>query len=122
VTALANGIETLRRVVSETASGDHAQLDDAIDLAVFQDPEVVSRPGADAIDHVSVTPAEPTTVEDLEGILGPARRLPRNPSGGSRTVIFGETVPDEGESGATVLAEVDEEGRVSRLIVRADTF
>jgi hypothetical protein len=122
VTALANGIETLRRVVSETASGDHAQLDDAIDLAVFQDPEVVSRPGADAIDHVSVTPAEPTTVEDLEGILGPARRLPRNPSSGSRTVIFEETVPDEGESGATVLAEVDQEGRVSRLIVRADTF
>ena len=78
-------------------------------------------PGGYSLDHVKVVPAEPLRVTDLEAILGPARRLPRAPSPGhARTVLFEQTVPEEGSAGATVLAEVDDEDRVSRVIVRAD--
>lgn len=70
----------------------------------------------------TATPAVPVAVADLEKILGAARRLPRNPSGGDRTVLFIGTVPAEGESGATVLAEIDDDDRVRRVIVRADAF
>lgn len=122
MTTLADAIEVLRRAVSTAESGDRADIADAVDMPVFKDPDIVERPGERAIDHISVAPAEPTTVDELEAVLGPARRLPRSPSGGRRTVIFGQTVPGEGESGATVLAEVDEEGHVRRLIVRADAF
>lgn len=122
MTTLADAIEALRSAVSEAASGDRATVGDAVDAATFEEPEIVTVPGRGSIDHVSVKPAEPTTVEMLEGILGPARRLPRRPAGGSRTVLFGDTLPGEGESGATVLAEIDEDDHVSRLIVRADAF
>jgi hypothetical protein len=122
VTAIADAIEDLRRAVSQDASGDPSQVDDVVDKAVFENAEVVRRPADHAIDFVSVAPTEPTTVEDLEAVLGPARPLPRNPSGGLRNVIFEKTVPGEGESGATVLAQVEEDGRVRRLIVRSDAF
>jgi hypothetical protein len=122
MTTIAEAIEALRHAVSEAASGERAAIGDAIDRAAFKDAAIVAVPGDDTIGHVSVTPSELTTVEQLEGILGPARRLPRNPSGGLRTVLFGDTLPGDGEAGATVLAEVDEEGRVRRLIVRADAF
>jgi hypothetical protein len=46
----------------------------------------------------------------------------RLPPGGGRTAIFGDTLPEVGESGATSFAEVDEDGRARRLIVRADAF
>ena len=46
---------------------------------------------------------------------------PRSPGiGQPLTVLFEQTVPEEGSTGATVLAEVDDEDRVARLIVRAD--
>jgi hypothetical protein len=78
-------------------------------------------PGGHSLDHVKVVPAEPLRVTDLEAVLGPARRLPRAPSPGHpRTVLFEQTVPEDGCVGATVLAEVDDKDRVSRVIVRAD--
>ena len=122
MTRLADAIATLRDAVGGSAPADETAVADAIDDHAFNDPEVVFAPGEGSLAHVSVTPIEPTTVEDLEGILGPARRLPRDPSGGSRTVMFGDTLPSEGESGATVLAEVDEDDLVGRIIIRADAF
>jgi hypothetical protein len=122
VTTLADAIEALRRAVTAAGSGNRADVADAVEDPAFKDPDIVEGPGECAIDHISVALAEPTTIDALEGLLGPARRLPRSPSGDRRTVIFGQTVPEDGESGATILAEVDEEGHVSRLIVRADAF
>jgi hypothetical protein len=37
-------------------------------------------------------------------------------------VIFDRTLPDEGTSGATVLAEVNDDGVVDSLIVRLDRY
>ncbi len=122
MTAIGEAIEALRAAVSAGASGDRAAVGTAIEGGAFADPDIVAGNGGHGIDHVSVRPAEPTTVAQLEAILGPARRLPRSPSGGLRTVLFGETLPAEGEAGATVLAEIDEDDEVSRLIVRADAF
>lgn len=121
MTTLTDAIEALRAAVSGSESADRETIVAALDAGVFEDPEIVAVPGERTLAHVSVRPAEPTSVADLEEILGPARRLPREPSGG-RTVMFTDTLPGEGESGATVLAEVDEDDRVSLLIVRADTF
>jgi hypothetical protein len=122
VTTLAEAIEALRGAVSEAASGEEVAVGDAIDAAAFKDPEIVTVPGDRTIGHVNVTPIASTTLDELEAILGPGRRLPRNPSGGPGTVMFIDTLPGEGESGATVLAEVDVDGRVRRLTVRADAF
>ncbi len=122
MTTLADAIAALQDAVSGAVPGDEAEVRDAVDQAAFTDPAVVAVPGERSIRYVSVSPIEPTSVEELEGILGPASRLPRNPSGGSRTVMFGDTLPGEGESGATVLAEVDEDDRVGRIVIRADAF
>jgi hypothetical protein len=121
MTKLAEAIDALRSAVSGSKSADRTTVRAAVDADAFEDPEIVAVPGERALAHVSVRPAEPITVADLEKILGPGRRLPREPSGG-RTVMFTDTLPGDGESGATVLAEVDEDGRVNRLIIRADTF
>ena len=122
MTTLARAIQALRDAVAGSESGDRAEVGNAIDGAAFRDPEIVTVPGEQTLAHVSVTPIEPTTVQELETSLGPARRLPRDPSGGMRTVMFLDTLPGDGESGATVLAEADEDDRVSRIIIRADTF
>jgi hypothetical protein len=122
VRKLEKAIDALRSAVSGPESDDRDTVRDAVDAEVFEDTDVVAVPGERTIAHVSVRPAKRITVDDLEEILGRAHGLPREPSGGDRTVMFTDTLPREGESGATVLAEVDEGGRVSRLIVRADTF
>ena len=122
MTTLADAIAALRSAVSRPDAADRAAVRDAVDRSVFSDPDVVTVPGEETIAHVAVTPIRSATIAKLERILGPAHRLPRGPSGGARTVMFRDTLPDEGEAGATVLAEVDDDGRVSRLIIRADTF
>jgi hypothetical protein len=122
VTNLADAIDALRSAVCSPDSGESEAVHAAVDPSVFADADVVSVPDEETLAHVSVTLREPATIEELEATLGPARRLPRSPSGGARTVLFDDTLPAEGESGATVLAEVDDDDRVSRLIIRADSF
>lgn len=75
------------------------------------------------VDHVVVTPRGTVRLSELEKELGPARPLPRRPDGGgTRTVLFDRTLPDAGTTGATVLAEVNDDGAVERLIVRQDRY
>ncbi len=69
---------------------------------------------------VTVDVAGPLELADLEAAYGSASRLPRRPSGGRRTVQFPATIPAEGSTGATVLAELDESGRAVRIIIRRD--
>jgi hypothetical protein len=126
VSDLSDALETLRAAVAAAATGSSDESGDegvrgALETSAFDSPEVVSVPKGYSLDHVKVVPAEPLRVSDLEAVLGPARRLPRTPSPGhARTVLFEQTVPEEGSAGATVLAEVDDDDRVTRLIVRAD--
>lgn len=122
MTRLADAIDALRAAVSAGGAGDREAVSAAVDAASFEDPEIIVAPGQVTVDHVIVQPANPVTVEELEELLGPASPLPLDPSGGASTVLFGDTLPGEGESGATVLAEVDDDGRIDRLIVRADAF
>jgi hypothetical protein len=111
VTTLADAIARLRDGVAAGGSGAPRSVADT----VFRDPHF-------EFGNATVTPIGSTTVGDLEEILGTARRLPRNPSGGDRTVLFVDTLPAEGGSGATVLAEIDDDDRVRRVIVRADSY
>lgn len=114
MTALADAITRLRDAVSAARDGA-LRVADTVDASVFRDPQVESG-------TVVVTPIGPATVSELERLLGPARRLPRNPAGGDCTVLFVDTLPAAGGSGATVLAEIDDDDRVRRLIVRADSY
>ncbi|HVM10001.1 MAG TPA: hypothetical protein VM345_16160 [Acidimicrobiales bacterium] len=83
----------------------------------------VARSAAGTLRHVTVELTEPHDVSDLEEILGAAHELPRATSPSSaRRVQFDDTVPDEGEVGATVLAELDGGGRVSSLLIRRDEY
>lgn len=123
MTALTDALQALRGLVAEAAGGADVDLRPALDSPEFAQADVSTVPRKDAIDHVRVKLAAPVTVEELEGVWGPAHPLPRLPSGGStRTVMFDSTLPGEGESGATVLAEADDKGCIESLIVRADTF
>lgn len=117
---LAAAMEALRDAV---AVGDPDAVERAAADGAFGSADLATVPGGDELAHVSLAPADELRVSDLEAILGPVRRLPRPPAIGSpRTVLFERTMPEEGTAGATVLAEVDDEDRVSRLIVRADRY
>ena len=120
---LREAIEALRAAVGEAAGGAGEdggdRIAEALDSGAFASSEVATA-GDGTPDNVSVEIAAPVRVSDLEPWLGPVRRLPRDPGiGRPRTVLFEQTVPKEGSAGATVLAEVDDEDRVARLIVRA---
>ena len=125
MTGLLDALETLRAAVSESAVGGVGRdaVTAALDTAAFRSAEVVTVPGEGSVDFVSVVPAGEVRLSDLEAVLGPASRLPLGPSiGEPASVQFDATVPGDGSAGATVLAEVDEEDLVTRLIVRADRF
>ncbi|MFC4554331.1 hypothetical protein [Georgenia faecalis] len=81
----------------------------------------VATASTDADGLLTLDLAEPVDLAALAAALGPARALPTNPAGGRALVLFGETLPDEGERGVTVLAEVDGETAV-RLLLRPDAF
>ena len=85
MTAVADAIARLRDAVAAARGGALLLAADTVDTGVFRDPQVESG-------TVVVTPIGPATVSELEGFLGPARRLPRNPAGGDRTVLFVDTL------------------------------
>jgi hypothetical protein len=121
---LTDAIGGLRAAVTASArSGDETALAVALEAAAFGRSAVSRVPGEQTLDHVSVELTRPVALAELEGLLGPAHSLPRRPEGrAARSVLFADTLPAEGESGATVLGELDGDGRVARLIVRADAF
>jgi hypothetical protein len=123
MTDLAAALGGLREVVAACAAGRAADVAAVLDRPEFASTERHEWPGRDALAHVTVDLAEPVALAELEELFGPSRALPRRPEGGTaRTMIFDDTLPDEGESGATVLAEADDEGIVRRLTIRADSF
>ena len=122
MSSLPEAIRALRDAVAGSA-GETVDVDAAVDPTVFGPAEVTMVPGMAAIDHLATRPVGALDVAQLEAILGVSRKLPRRPSGGAtRTVLFEDTIPDPGKSGTTVLAEVDDAGRVQRLVVRADAL
>lgn len=122
MTALATAVDGLCAAVRAAARGEEADVRAAAEQAAFVEVQVRSVPGEAILDHVVVRLADAVPLAELERLLGPGRFLPRRPSGGRRTALFDRTLPGEGESGATVLAEVDAEGLVHGLTVRADRF
>lgn len=121
--SVGDALDALRGLVADAASGKEVDLHTALDSPEFEHADVSTVPGGESIDHVRVRLASAVPLAQLEDRFGPAKSLPRRPSGGStRTVMFESTLPGDGESGATVLAEVDDHGRASAVIVRADTF
>ncbi|ROR93999.1 hypothetical protein EDD28_3428 [Salana multivorans] len=82
--------------------------------------------GADGtVRTIRLTLADPRPLAAFEAELGAARRLPRQGPGRPVRWIFPDTLPSEGETGATVLAETDGDGGadaplVARLLLRRD--
>jgi len=119
VTAFVRTVEALRASLAADSPEAPADLDAG------------SGPGTLAALHVTrghdgraalvvLTPARPAAIAGLAAVFGAAAPLPRRPSGGARTVIFRATLPPDGESGVTVLAELDERGRAARVLLRRD--
>jgi hypothetical protein len=119
VTPLVQTIEALRAAIAADSPDAPADLDAAPGreaLAALH----VTRDQAGRVALVSLAPARPTTLAGLAAAFGDATPLPRRPSGGTRTVLFGATLPADGESGVTVLAELDRHGHAARVLLRRD--
>jgi hypothetical protein len=123
MTAIGDALARLRAAVEAGAAASGSGIRGAVSGGAFEAPEIASVPGGTALDHVSVRPVDRLTIADLEAELGPATRLPARPTPGApRTFLFPGTFPAEGATGATVLAEADPDGLVSRVIVRRDVL
>ncbi len=123
MTATVEAIFALCTSVSEATSAEEEALRGASTSPAFAVIEIVRIPGEVSLDHVAVQLAEPVRLPELEAAFGPGRKLPTRPDGGSmRTVIFDDTVPAEGSTGATLLADVQGSDLVVRLVVRRDVL
>ncbi|HLG11969.1 MAG TPA: hypothetical protein VI876_09435 [Dehalococcoidia bacterium] len=104
-------------------SADDEALRAASGSPAFRSAEVVRVPGERTLDHVTVQLAAAIALRELEAAFGPGRELPLSPEGGSlRTVIFDGTMPAAGATGATLLAEVGEDGLARSVVVRRDVL
>jgi len=116
-------IQGLRAAVAGAARAEDEGVRRQCASSAFAEWQIARVPNEDAIAHVAVRLAEPLPLSDLEEAFGQARRLPARPEGGStRSVIFERTLPAEGSAGATLLAEVEENGFVRRLVIRRDVL
>jgi hypothetical protein len=123
MSAMGDAIDALRGAVMAAEAASAAGIPEALAGGLFEAPEIVAVPGEATLDHVSVRPVNRMTIDDLTAEVGQPRRLPARPSPhATRTVLFPGTLPAERSIGATVLAEVDADGLVSRLIVRRDVL
>ena len=78
----------------------------------------VTEPAAGAV-RLDLT--EPVAMAALETALGAARRLPRSGPGRPARWLFPDTLPPDGETGATVLAESEDDGAtVARILLRRE--
>jgi hypothetical protein len=123
VTAVVDAVTALRSAVIAAAGADDEALRLRTVSPAFASAQVVRVPGERTLDHVTVQLAEPVGLPELEAAFGPGRELPLSPEGGSmRTLIFDATMPAVNSTGATLLAEVQEDGRVVRLVIRRDVL
>ena len=123
MTTAVEAIKALRAAVTRATQADDEAMRDPSASPAFTAVEVVRVPGEASLGHVTVRLAEPVKLAELEAAFGPARRLPRRPEGGpARTVIFDETIPAENSAGATLLADVQGDDVVSRVVVRRDVL
>jgi hypothetical protein len=123
MTAVVDAIEALRAAVIEVAGADDEVVRARSAAPAFKSAEVVRALGERTLDHVTVQLAEPVGLRELEAAFGPGRELPLSPEGGSmRTVIFDSTMPAAGSAGATLLAEVREDGLAARVVIRRDVL
>ncbi|HEY7467435.1 MAG TPA: hypothetical protein VIB47_12155 [Dehalococcoidia bacterium] len=123
MTAVVDAVTALRAAVIAAAGADDEALRLRTVSPAFASAQVVRVPGERTLDHVTVQLAEPVGLPELEAAFGPGRELPLSPEGGSmRTLIFDATMPAENSTGATLLAEVQEDGRVVRLVIRRDVL
>lgn len=107
--AMASGAKTLPAGTSDRLRGLAASA-----------PDVRIEDGL--VSLVAVAPVSPLGLADLEAAFGSAARVPRLPDSGRQIVMFAATLPAEGEAGGTVLAELDEAGDVTRVLIRRDEF
>ena len=123
MTTAVEAIKALRATVTRATRADDEAMRAPSASAAFAAVEVVRVPGEASLGHVTVRLAEPVKLAELEAAFGPARRLPRRPEGGpARTVIFDATIPAENSAGATLLADVQGDDVVSRVVVRRDVL
>jgi hypothetical protein len=123
VTAVVDAGTAVRAAVIAAAGADDEALRLRTVSPAFASAHVVRVPGERTLDHVTVQLAEPVGLPELEAAFGPGRELPLSPEGGSmRTLIFDATMPAVNSTGATLLAEVQEDGRVVRLVIRRDVL
>lgn len=123
MTAVVDAVTALRAAVIAAAGADDEALRLRTVSPAFASAQVVRVPGERTLDHVTVQLAEPVGLPELEAAFGPGRELPLSPEGGSmRTLIFDATMPAVNSTGATLLAEVQEDGRVVRLVIRRDVL
>jgi hypothetical protein len=119
VTTFVRTLEALRAAVANESVGAPADLDAVPGrgtLAALQ----VTRDAAGRASLVVLTPPRPAALAGLAAAFGVPAELPRRPSGGTRTVLFRDTLPADGQSGVTVLAELDGRGHAARVLLRRD--
>jgi hypothetical protein len=119
VTGLVQTIEALRKAIAAD-SPDHPADFEAVPGRGALAGLKVTRDQAGRATLVVVTPAQPAALAGLSAAFGEAAKLPRRPSGGTRTVLFRDTLPADGESAVTVLAELDKRGHAARVLLRRD--
>ena len=119
MTALVRTLEALRASIAAESPGSPADLDTVPGRSALAALEVTRDPAGRAA-LVVLTPARPVALAGLSAAFGAAAPLPRRPSGGTRTVLFRDTVPADGGSGVTVLAELDGRGHAARVLLRRD--
>ncbi|HWO72042.1 MAG TPA: hypothetical protein VNN21_00620 [Dehalococcoidia bacterium] len=123
ISSAVEAIRGLRAAVAGAARAEDEDVHRQCASPAFAECQITRVPNEDAIAHVAVQLVEPLTLSDLEEAFGQARRLPARPEGGSsRSVLFERTLPAEGSTGATLLAEVEEDGFVRRLVIRRDVL
>jgi hypothetical protein len=119
VTPLARTVEALMAAIAADSPGAPADLDAVPGRGALAAIDVTrDQVGRAAL--LVLTPARPATLAGLSAAFGAATPLPRRPSGGARTVLFRATLPADGESGVTVLAELDHRGHAARVLLRRD--
>jgi hypothetical protein len=120
--SLTGAIDRLRSAIAHATAADDTELLAALAAAPFTHGEIAPGPSG-SLSHASVDLSEPVPLEALETRYGPGRRSPPGPRPGRpRTVQFNETLTLEGSVGGTVLAELDDDGQVVRVMIRRDAF
>lgn len=119
MTTFVRTVQALRASIEAESPGRPADLDAVPGRGALAALDV-TRDAAGGAALVVITPARPAALAGLSAAFGATTELPRRPSGGARSVLFRATLPGDGETGVTVLAELDGRGRAARVLLRRD--